>query len=139
MLRDLLVYGHPLVGTVSLVFAFWVFRDGFAQRRLRLSRVPAPPSSRLRHVERGPWSVVLMGSSALLGLTSAIALRDWRPLATFHGKVGLTTTLMFAVMWWLGRRLVAGEKHLAGTHGVLGLLALFAGGLTGLLGISLLP
>ncbi len=139
MLKDLLVYGHPLLATLSLLLAFFVFRDGFAQRKQRLSRIPAPAATRPRHLKRGPVSAVLMIVSALIGLTSAVYLRDWKPLATFHGKLGVFTALLFLVMWLLGRRLAANDKQLAGPHGVLGLLALFAGGITGLLGISMLP
>ena len=137
--NELLPYVHPLVGTLTLLLAFAVFRDGFAQRKQRLSRVPASAGSRSRHVKWGPWSSALMVLSAVLGIGSAIFLRNWKLLASFHGKLGVATVLMFLVMWWLGRRLNAGEKQLAGNHGVLGLLALFAGGLTGLLGISMLP
>ncbi len=138
-MNELLPYAHPLVGTLTLLLAFIVFRDGFAQRKQRLSRIPARPASRQRHVKWGPWSTGLMVSSALLGIGSALYLRNWKFLASWHGKLGVTTVLMFLIMWWLGRRLNAGEKQLAGNHGVLGLLALFAGGLTGLLGISMLP
>ena len=138
-MNELLPYVHPLVGTLTLLLAFIVFRDGFAQRKQRLSRIPATAASRQRHVKWGPWSAALMVSSALLGIGSALYLRNWKFLASWHGKLGVTTVLMCLIMWWLGRRLYAGEKHLAGNHGVLGLLALFAGGLTGLLGISMLP
>ncbi len=136
---ELLIYVHPALATVTLLLAFLVFRDGFAQRKQRLRRVPAPAATRARHVKLGPVTSTLFCFSWIIGLCSAVLLRKWEPLATFHGKLALITTLLFLIMWWLGRRLVGNEKRLAGTHGVLGLLALFAGGLTGVLGISLLP
>lgn len=139
MASELLIYLHPLLATVTLLLAFLVFRDGFAQRKQRLRRITAPASTRARHVKLGPWAATLFCLSWIIGLCSAVLLRQWEPLATFHGKMGLITTLLFLLMWWLGRRLVAHEKKLAGTHGILGLLALFAGGLTFVLGISLLP
>ena len=139
MLRDLLVYGHPLLATVSVFLAFLVYRDGFAQRKLRLRRIQPPEGSRARHVKLGPWSMALMIASALTGLASALWLREWKLLATFHGKLAVVTTLMFVVMWWLGRRLVAGERARANTHGVLGVVSMFAMGLAAVLGISLLP
>ena len=139
MASELLIYLHPLLATVTLFLAFFVFRDGFAQRKQRLRHIPAPASTRARHVKLGPWAASLFCLSWIAGLCSAVLLRQWEPLATFHGKMALLTTLLFLIMWWLGRRLVANERHLAGTHGILGLLALFAGGLTGVLGISLLP
>ena len=139
MSLELLTYGHPLLATISLLLAFLVFRDGFAQRTQRLRRIQAPPEKRPRHIKLGPWSSALMLISAAGGILSAVFLRKWAPLATFHGKLGVATALVFALMWWLGRRLVAGEKELANRHGIIGLLSLFAGGLTGLLGISMLP
>jgi hypothetical protein len=139
VLRDLLIYGHPLLATVSVFLAFVVFSDGFAQRKLRLRRVQPPEGSRARHVKLGPWSMALMVASALTGMASALWLREWKWLATFHGKLAIVTTLMFVIMWWLGRKLVAGERERANTHGILGVLSLFAMGLTAVLGISLLP
>lgn len=136
---ELLIYVHPLLATVTLMLAFLVFRDGFAQRKQRLRRIPAPAATRTRHLKLGPWTASLFCLSWIIGLSSAVLLRKWEPLATFHGKLALLTTLLFLIMWWLGRRLVENEKQLAGTHGILGLLALFAGGLTGVLGIALLP
>lgn len=139
MLRDLLIYGHPLLATVSVFLAFLVYRDGFAQRKLRLRRVPAPEGSRARHVKLGPWSMALMVASALTGMASSVWLRNWEFLGKWHGRLAIVTTLMFVIMWWLGRRLVASERQLANAHGILGVLALFAAGLTAVLGISLLP
>lgn len=139
MLQELLAYAHPAMAAVGLVLAFFVFRDGFAQRKKRLRRIAAPSGSRARHVKMGPWVSGLIGLSAIGGIGSTILLRKWEPLASFHGKLGVATAVLFAVMWWLGRRLIPDGGPLANRHGILGLLALFAGGLTGLLGISMLP
>lgn len=136
---ELLSYAHPLLATVSLALAFVVFRDGFAQRKQRLRGIQAPAGSRLRHTALGLWVTGLMGLSAVGGVISAVQFRDWQPLATAHGKLGLVSMLLFTVMWWLGQKLVARQRHLAERHGLLGLLSLFAGGLTGILGIALLP
>lgn len=137
--QELLPYLHPLIATLTLVLAFFVFRDGFAQRKQRLRRFPAPQGSRARHVRLGPWSMAAMLVSAATGLVTAVLVRNWKLLDTFHGWLGLGTTLLFVVMWLLGRPLVARGGPQANTHGILGLLSLFAGGLTGVLGISLLP
>jgi hypothetical protein len=136
---ELAAWGHPAFATFALGFAFFVFRDGFAQRKLRLRREPAPEGSRARHVRLAPLSVLVLVGSMVGGLASAVFLRGWSPLATFHGKLGLLSALAFAALWWLGRRLEAGKREEANRHGVLGVLALFAAGVTGLLGISLLP
>ena len=138
-LRELLSYAHPLMAAVGLVLAFFVFRDGFAQRKQRLRRIGAPSGSRARHVKLGPWASGLIFLSALGGLGSTILIRKWEPLATWHGRLGVVTALVFALMWWMGRQLIPETGPLAGKHGILGLLALFAGGLTGVLGISMLP
>lgn len=134
-----LAWGHPALAALTLVLAFYVFRQGFHQRVQRLRRVQAPAGSYQRHVKLAPYSVGLLVLSTLGGLGSAVALRGWKPLATFHGWLGVASAVAFVGLWLLGRKLTAGKKDLAGAHGVLGLLALFAAGLTGLLGISLLP
>jgi len=134
-----LAYLHPAMATVALLLSWVVFRQGFHQRTQRLRRVPAPPNSYARHVKLGPWNVALLIASALGGLGSAVLLRGWKPLATFHGKLGVLSAILFGLMWWLGRALAAGDKSGANRHGVLGVFSLFAAGLAGLLGISLLP
>lgn len=136
---ELLPYVHPLIGTLGLVLAFFVFRDGLAQRKQRLVGRTAPSGSRARHVVRGPWAAALIGAALVGGLGSAVFVRGWAPMDKVHGWVGAFTALLFGALWWLGRRLVRGDKRWAGVHGWLGLLALFAGGLTAVLGISLLP
>lgn len=139
VVQELLPYGHPLVGTIALLLAWFVFRDGFAQRKQRLRRVQAPQGSRKRHVELGPWSMVFMLVSAFGGLGTAVLVRSWKPMDTFHGWLGVASALLFVVMWRLGRPLIPQGGPQSNRHGLLGLLALFAAGLTGVLGISLLP
>lgn len=135
----LVAYLHPALGTATLLLCFVVLRQGLAQRRLRLRRVPPAAGALKRHVRLGPWAVGLFALSAVGGLGSAVALRAWAPLATWHGRLGLLAAVLFAGVWLLGRRLLAQQKALANTHGVLGLVALFLGGFVALLGISLLP
>lgn len=132
-------YLHPAMATGTLVLCFLVLRQGLAQRRQRLRKVAAPAGTLKRHSALGPWAVGLFVASAVGGLGSAVVVRGWEPLATWHGRLALGAAAMFAVVWWLGRRLLAQQKQLANTHGVLGLLALFLGGLAAMLGISLLP
>ncbi len=138
-MQDLLPYGHPLVGAVALLLAFLVFRDGFAQRKQRLRRTPAPEGSRKRHVKLGPWVMLSMGAATFGGMGTAVFVRHFKLLDTFHGWLGLVTTLAFIVLWRLGLQLVPQGGPRANVHGLLGLFALFAAGLTGVLGISLLP
>lgn len=138
-MKELAAYAHPALATVTLFFAYLVFRDGFAQRKQRLRRVTAPAGSWARHVKWAPWSVALMVASAIGGVGSAVFVREWKPLNTVHGWGGLLSTLGFVALWWLGRKLEKGQRDGANAHGVLGLLALFLAGFTGVLGISLLP
>lgn len=132
-------YLHPAMATVTLVVCFVVLRQGLAQRRQRLRKVAPPPGTLKRHTALGPWAVGLFLASAVGGVGSAVVVRGWAPLATWHGKLALGAAVMFATVWWLGRRLLAQEKQHANTHGVLGLLALFVAGVAAMLGISLLP
>lgn len=138
-MQDLLPYGHPLVGAVALLLAFFVFRDGLAQRKQRLRRRQAPEGSRRRHVKLGPWAMLFMVAATCGGMGTAVFVRDLKLLDTFHGWLGLVTTLGFVALWRLGLQLVPQGGPRSNTHGLLGLLALFAAGLTGVLGISLLP
>lgn len=137
--NPLLAYGHPAMASVALLLAWLVFRAGFHQRIQRLRRVQAPAGSLARHLKLAPWSVGLLVASTIGGVGSAVTLRGWKPLATFHGVLGVVTALIFVGLWLLGRQLTGGKKHLANAHGVLALLSLFAAGLAGVLGISLLP
>lgn len=138
-MQALLPYGHPLVGAAALLLALFVFRDGFAQRKQRLRRAKAPEGSRRRHVRLGPWALVAMLAATAGGLGTAVFVRGWRPLGTLHGWLGGATALVFVGLWRLGVRLAPQGGAGANTHGLLGLLALFAAGLTGVLGLSLLP
>lgn len=134
-----LSWSHPVMAAIALVLAFFVFRQGMQQRAQRLRRIPAPAGTWQRHLALGPWSVGLLVASALGGVGSAVFLRAWKPLDTFHGWLGVACAAAFVAQWVMGRQLAAGKKSLAQAHGVIGLLAMFAAGLTGVLGISLLP
>jgi Protein of unknown function (DUF4079) len=132
-------YLHPALATFTLLLSWVVFRQGFRERTQRLRGQASPQGNRARHVRLGPWSVALMVGSCAAGLSSAVLVRQWRPLATFHGWLGLSSTVSFLVLWRLGRTLAHGDRSRANLHGVLGVLALFAAGVTGILGISLFP
>jgi hypothetical protein len=130
---------HPAAAAATLVLCFTVLRQGLAQRRQRLRRVPAPAGSLKRHVGLGPWAVGLFLASLVGGVGSAVLLRGWAPLATWHGRLALVTGALFAAVWALGRRLVGQQRQLAGVHGALGLVAVLLGGLVAVMGITLLP
>jgi Protein of unknown function (DUF4079) len=136
---SLLAWGHPIIASTGLVLAFIVLRWGLAQRRQRLSGKPAPAGNLKRHSQLGPWAAGILAAATFGGVGSAVFLRGWKPLASAHGKLGVVCGISFALMWWLGRRLLAGEKRWAGLHGVLGAVSFFAGLVAGLLGLTMLP
>lgn len=127
------------MATVCLLLCFVVLRQGLAQRRARLRKTPAPAGNLKRHSSLGPWAVGLFLASLVGGLGSAVALREWAPLGTWHGRLALGAAILFGAVWLLGRKLLDNHKALANTHGVLGLLALFLAGVAAMLGLSLLP
>jgi hypothetical protein len=132
-------YLHPAVATVTLLLCFTALRQGLKQRTQRLRRITAPAGNLKRHSTLGPWAVGLFAVSLVGGLGSAVVVRGWAPLATWHGKLALGAAVLFGVVWLVGRKLLAGERRHANTHGVLGLVALFIAGIAAMLGISLLP
>lgn len=136
---SLWAYAHPALATLALVLCFLELRAGLLQREQRVRKRAAPPANLKRHVRLGPWAVALFMLSAVFGLLSAVFLRDWKPLATTHGWLGVSSATLFGGVWWLGRQVLSKKRHLANRHGLLGVTALFLGGLVALLGISLLP
>jgi hypothetical protein len=135
----LLAYLHPAMATVALLFCYVVLRQGLAQRRHRLRRVAPPPGNLKRHSTLGPWAVGLFLASLVGGIGSAVVLRGWAPLGTWHGRLAVGAAALFGAVWLLGQKLLANHKPLAGAHGVLGLVAVFLAGVAAMLGISLLP
>lgn len=134
-----LAYLHPAIAGLTLLLGFVMLRMGLAQREQRTRKKTAPMGNLKRHATLGPWVIGLYVVSAFGGVGSAILLRGWKPLATWHGRVAVIGALGFVGVWWLGKKLLSGERAQANLHGVLGLLALFLGGISALLGISLLP
>lgn len=134
-----LAFAHPLFATAVLVLCFIELRAGLRQRTFRTRKVAPPPGNLKRHTRLGPWAVGLFAAAAVGGLGSSVALRDWAPLGTWHGRVGLAATLLYALVWLLGRKLLGGAKQHANLHGVLATLGLFLGGICALLGLDLLP
>ena len=75
----------------------------------------------------------------LAGPVSAVLLRNWEPLRTFHGAVGLVAAALFAAAAVLGLRLERGRSRRYDAHALLGLLAMLAGVIAGVAGFVLLP
>lgn len=134
-----LAFVHPIFAAAVLLFCFLQLRSGLQLRTLRTRKVQPPPGTLKRHSRSGPWALGLFAASAVGGAGSAVVLREWTPLGTWHGRLGLAAVLLYAVVWVMGRKLLAGEKQHAHLHGVLATLALFVGGICALLGLDLLP
>jgi hypothetical protein len=62
-----------------------------------------------------------------------------KPLGNWHSRIATVGGIGVVAVWLLGRKLLEGDKARANLHGVIGVLALFAAGIAGLLGISMLP
>jgi hypothetical protein len=136
---SILAWGHPVIASLGLVLAFVALRQGLGQRRQRLTGKAAPAGNLKRHSRLAPWAAGVLCAASFGGLGSAVSLRAFQPLASAHGKLGMLCGLSFALMWWLGRKLLAGEKRLAPLHGILGAVTFFAGLIAGLLGLTMLP
>ena len=81
--------------------------------------------------------MLLLGFIA--GPTSAVALRDWEPLRTFHGWLGVLVAGLFLAAATLGRRLETGRSRAFDAHALLGLLALLGAAVAAVAGFVLLP
>lgn len=133
-----LAFVHPVLVGLGFVLAVLVFNQGLKQRDQRVKRTPAPTGNRARHVAMGPWVVGLILVGAVGGLVSTVVLRGWRPLGTWHGRLGVAATGLFTLEWVFGRRVLE-QRGSAARHGLVGLAAVAFGGLASLLGIELLP
>lgn len=136
---DVFVYVHPVLSVLTFGVCFWVFRDGYALRGQRLRRRQVSAARRVRHLQLAPWAIGAMVASGLVGVTSSMLLRGWRPFATTHGLAALACLGVYGAVWRWGHRLAHQRPASPSTHGVLGLLALVMTGLTAVMGIALLP
>ena len=123
----------------SLLLALHVLRLGLAMRRRRQQSERRDPALMRRHARVAKRAVVMLLVGFSAGPISAFALRDWTPLATLHGWLGLLTASLFATAGYLGLRLERGRGRPVSAHGWLGLLALLLGALTAFAGFVLLP
>jgi hypothetical protein len=114
-------------------------RLGLQLRRARRFRQRRPADLRKRHLRFAKPAVAAIAFGFLIGPISAVWLRDWEPLRTFHALVGIIAALLFGAAAVLGRRI---EKHRSrdfDTHAILGLLAMLAALVGTVAGFVLLP
>jgi predicted permease len=124
---------------VSVLLCGASLRAGLALRRTRRFRKRRPPGLRETHLRFAKPAVIAVGIGFLAGPVSAVLLRDWEPLRTFHGAVGLVAAALFAAVAVLGLRLEQRRSRQHDAHALLGLLAVLAAVIASVAGFVLLP
>ena len=108
-------------------------------RRSRRFRTRRPPGLREKHLAFAKPAVVAVVLGFISGPISSLWLREWEPLRTFHGWIGITTAALFIAAMLLGRRLEHGRSRAFDAHALLGLLAMLAALVAFVAGFVLLP
>jgi len=124
--------------TICLAALFYLLRLGLKMRARRLAGLPRDVSLLRLHLRLARPLVVLVTLGFAGGLASAIWLRGWRGLESFHGVAGAIVVLLFAATAWYGRAAERGEGE-PGVHGALGLVSMLLAGLAAIAGFVLLP
>jgi hypothetical protein len=124
---------------VSLLLCGVALRAGLVLRRTRRFRTRRPPGLRQTHLRFAKPAVIAVLIGFLGGPISAVLLRSWEPLRTFHGVVGLIAAALFAAAAVLGLRLEHGRSRQYDAHALLGLAAMLAGVIASVAGFVLLP
>jgi hypothetical protein len=123
----------------SLLCAGAAMRAGLSLRRARAARRPPPPGARRRHLRIAKPAVVLACVGFAGGLASAIWLRGFEPLRSFHGLLAVVALALFLATARLGVRLERGDRTARALHARLAAGALLAGVAAAIAGLVLLP
>jgi len=124
---------------LSLLLAGMALRLGLQIRRSRGARKPPPRGARAAHLRIAKPAVALLAVGFVAGPVSAIWLRGWEPIGTFHGVIGIVAAGLFGFAAWHGRRLEQGDASARAAHAWLAALALLAAGVAAIAGFVLLP
>jgi hypothetical protein len=124
---------------VSLVLAAVALRVGLRLRRARGARRPPPRGARRSHLRWAKPAVLCLGFGLLGGPVSAVWLRGWEPLGTFHGVVGLAMGGLLAATALYGRRFERGRRDARSAHAAFAALATLAAAVAAIAGFVLLP
>jgi hypothetical protein len=108
-------------------------------RRSRRFRTRRPPGLREKHLAIAKPAVAAVALGFISGPISSLWLRDWEPLRTFHGWIGISAALLFIAAMLIGRRLEHGRSRAFDAHALLGLLAMLAALVAFVAGFVLLP
>lgn len=135
----LMAYGHPAAMLLALLAAGVALRAGLEMRKRRAARKPPQAALRRRHMRFAKPAVVVLLAGSVSGPLSAVYLRGWEVLGTFHGWVALLAALLFGGCAWLGHRLEHGDLERRQAHALAGVLAFLVASLASLAGFVLLP
>lgn len=124
---------------VAIVACAIALRLGMQLRRGRRFRRPSPKGLRERHMRFAKPAVVAVVVGFIAGPISAVWLRDWGPLETFHAWIGILAALLFAAAAILGHRIEEHRSRAFDAHALLGLLAMLAAVVAAVAGFVLLP
>jgi hypothetical protein len=124
---------------VSIALAGAALRAGFALRRARLARRPAPRGARHRHLRLAKPTIVLLTIGFAGGWISAVWLRGWSAFETFHGVLGALVLLLFGLTASHGWHLEHGRGGSRQAHALLGALAMLGALVAAMAGFVLLP
>ena len=124
---------------VALALAAATLRAGLALRRRRRRRLRPLPELRRRHLRLAQPALILLLVGFAGGAVSAVALRGWDLLSSFHGVLGTAVAALFAAAAWLGRGLERGRSRAFDAHALLGGVAVLLAAVAAVAGFVLLP
>jgi hypothetical protein len=124
---------------LSLGIAGLALRSGLALRRSRRLRAPRPRELRPSHLRFAKLAVVLLMLGAVLGPASSLWLRDWTPLRSLHGVLGVAVAGLLGAAAIVGHRIEEGKSRSFDVHAWLGLAAFLLAAVASVAGFVLLP
>jgi hypothetical protein len=123
----------------AIVACAVALRLGLQLRRSRRFRKPRANDLRERHLRIAKPAVAAIFVGLIAGPISAIWLRDWAPLESFHSWIGILAAALFGAAAVLGHRLEEHHGRAFDAHALLGLLAMLAALVAAVAGFVLLP
>jgi hypothetical protein len=124
---------------LALGLVFLALRRGIELRRQRQLGARGRGGLIEKHVALARPALILLFIGLVTGPLSAVFLRDWSPLRTLHGWLGVCAAIAFASTGWLGARLHDGRSRAVELHARLALAAILFAALAAVAGFVLLP
>ncbi len=128
--------------TLCLGVLFYVLRLGTKMRTRRLAELPREVSLVRLHLRLAKPAVAFAMLGFVGGSVSAVWLRGWGVLESFHGLLGGVVVVLFGLTAIYGRTAERGagrDGSDAGLHGLLGVLSMLVAALSAIAGFVLLP